>query len=55
MALEWYGTMVAVSASLVMPLWDSDIPMNVPMTFRNKQPITAAWRRCMLDLLQSKE
>jgi hypothetical protein len=28
----------AVSAPLVMPLRDSDIPMNVPFTFRNKQP-----------------
>ena len=28
----------AVSAPLVMPLCDSDIPMNVPFTFRNKQP-----------------
>jgi hypothetical protein len=41
--LESYGTMVAVSAPLAMLqrllLHDSDIPMIVPMTFRNKQPI----------------
>jgi hypothetical protein len=39
--LESHGTLshlVAVSAPLVMPLRDSDIPMNVPFTFRNKQP-----------------
>jgi hypothetical protein len=30
-------TLVAVSAPLVMPLRDSDIPMKVPFTFRNKQ------------------
>jgi hypothetical protein len=31
--LESHGTLVAVSAPLVMPLRDSDIPMNVPFTF----------------------
>ena len=36
--LESYGTLVAVSAPLVMPMCDSDIPMNVPFTFCNKQP-----------------
>jgi hypothetical protein len=30
--------MPVVSAPLVMTLRDSDIPMNVPITFRNKQP-----------------
>jgi hypothetical protein len=34
-----HGTLVAVSAPLMMPLRDSDIPMNVPFTFRNKQPL----------------
>jgi hypothetical protein len=34
-----HGTLVAVSAPLMMPLCDSDIPMNVPFTFRNKQPL----------------
>ena len=34
-----HGTLVAVSAPLMMPLRDSDIPMNVPFTFSNKQPI----------------
>ena len=33
--LDSYGTLVAVSAPLVMHLHDSDIPMNVPITFRN--------------------
>ena len=33
------GTLVAVSAPLVMPIRDSDIPMNVPFTLRNKQPL----------------
>jgi hypothetical protein len=33
--LEWYGTWVAVSAPLVLPLHDSDIPMNNPITFCN--------------------
>jgi hypothetical protein len=45
--LESYGTLTAVSAPLVMPLHfvslhNSDIPMNVPFTSRNKQPITHA-------------
>ena len=31
--------LVAVSAPLMMPLRDSDIPMNVPFTFSNKQPL----------------
>ena len=34
-----HGTLVAVSAPLMMPLRDSDIPMNVPFTFSNKQPL----------------
>ena len=33
--LESNGTLVAVSAPLVMPLCDSDIPMNVPFTILN--------------------
>ena len=36
--VEVHGTLVTVPAPLVMPLRDSDIPMNVPFTFRNKQP-----------------
>jgi hypothetical protein len=36
--VESHGTLVAVSAPFVMPLRDLDIPMNVPITFRNKQP-----------------
>jgi hypothetical protein len=39
--LESHGTLVAVSAPLVMPLHDSDIPMNVPFTFLNQQTITS--------------
>jgi hypothetical protein len=31
--LKSYGRLVAVSAPLVMPLCDSDIPMNVPLSF----------------------
>jgi hypothetical protein len=34
-----HGTLVAVSSPLMMPLRDSDIPMNVPFTFSNKQPL----------------
>ena len=34
-----HGTLVAVSAPFMMPLRDSDIPMNVPFTFCNKQPL----------------
>jgi len=37
-----HGMLVAVSASLMMPLPDSDIPMNVPFTFSNKQPLPRA-------------
>ena len=37
--VESYGTLAAVSVPLVMPLHDPDIPMNVPITFRNKQPV----------------
>ena len=37
--LEWYGTLGAVSAPLVMP-HNSGIPMNVPITFRTKATIT---------------
>ncbi len=29
-----HGTLVAVSAPFMMPLHDSDIPMNVPFTLR---------------------
>jgi hypothetical protein len=32
-------TLVAVSEQFMMPLCDSDIPMNVPFTFCNKQPL----------------
>jgi hypothetical protein len=35
-----HGTLVAVSAPFMMPLRDSDIPMNAPFTLRNKQPLT---------------
>jgi hypothetical protein len=35
--LETYGTLVPVSALLVMPLHDSDILMNGPFTSCNKQ------------------
>jgi hypothetical protein len=42
--VESHGTLVAVSAPLVMPLRDSDIPMNVPITFRNKQPFPQSAR-----------
>jgi hypothetical protein len=34
-----HGTLVAVSAQFMMPVRDSDIPMNVPFTFWNKQPL----------------
>ncbi len=34
-----HGTLVAVSAPFMMPLRDSDIPMNVPFTFLNEQPL----------------
>jgi hypothetical protein len=34
-----HGTLVVVSAPLMMPLRDKDIPMNVPFTFCNKQPL----------------
>ena len=34
--IESYGTLVAVSAPLVMPLCDSEIPMKIPFAFRNK-------------------
>jgi hypothetical protein len=37
--LGLHGTLVAVSALFMMPLCDSDIPMNVPFTFSNKQPL----------------
>jgi hypothetical protein len=39
-----HGTLVTVSAPLMMPLRDSDIPMNVPFTFRNKQPLPPTLR-----------
>jgi hypothetical protein len=35
-----HGMLVAVSAPFMMPLRDSDIPMNVLFTFCNKQPFT---------------
>jgi len=38
--LGLHGTLVAVSAQFMMSLRDSDIPMNVPFTFSNKQPLT---------------
>jgi hypothetical protein len=38
-----HGTLVAVSAPFMMPLRDSDIPMNVPFTFSNKQPLEGIW------------
>ena len=47
LVLESYGTLVASSAPLVMPLHDSDIPMNVPITSRNKQTITLGRQRPM--------
>ena len=34
--LESYGTLVAVSVPLVVPLCDSEIPMKIPFAFRNK-------------------
>jgi hypothetical protein len=37
-----HGTLVAVSAPFMMPLRDSDIPMNVPFTFRNQPPLHSA-------------
>ena len=40
-----HGTLVAVSAPFMMPLRDSDIPMNVPFTLRNKQPLTPSITR----------
>ena len=42
-----HGTLVAVSAPLMMPLRDSDIPMHVPFTFCNKQHFTLSsfWDR----------
>jgi hypothetical protein len=35
-----HDTLVAASAPFMMPLRDSDIPMNVPFTISNKQPLT---------------
>ena len=40
--LRTHGTMVDISAPFVMPMCDSDIPMNVPFTSRNKQPFPHA-------------
>ena len=37
-----HDTLVAVSVPFMMPLCDSDIPMNVPFTFSNKQPLPPA-------------
>jgi hypothetical protein len=34
-----HGMLVVVSAPFMMALRDSDIPMNVPFTFSNKQPL----------------
>ena len=34
--LESYGTLVAVSVPLVVPLCDTEIPMKVTFAFRNK-------------------
>jgi hypothetical protein len=39
-----HGTLVAASAPFMMPPRDSDIPMNVPSTIRNKQPLTRRGR-----------
>ena len=47
LSLGSHGTMVAVSAQFMMPLGDSDIPMNVPFTFRNKQPLPPAPARAL--------
>ena len=38
------GTLVALSAPLVMPLCDSHIPINVLFTFRDKQPCLIFYR-----------
>jgi hypothetical protein len=35
-----HGTLVAASEQFMMDLRDSDIPMNVPFTLCNKQPLT---------------
>jgi hypothetical protein len=50
-----YGTLVAVSSSLMMPLYDSDIPMNVPCTFRNKQPLPPPFPACFSCWLLSSK
>ena len=34
-------------SAVVMPLCDSDIPMNVPIMFRNKQPFHRAHAHCV--------
>ncbi len=39
LSLGSHGTLVAVSVPFMMPLRDSDIPMNVPFMFRNQQPL----------------
>jgi hypothetical protein len=39
-----HGTLVPVSVLFMMPLRDSDIPMNVPFTFSNKQPLPSTAR-----------
>jgi len=39
-----HGTLVTVSAPFMMPLRDSDIPMNVPSAFCNKQPLAHTHR-----------
>ena len=38
--LFFLGSHVTLVAPFMMPLCDSDIPMNVPFTIRNKQPLT---------------
>ena len=40
--LHTHGTMVDVSAPFVMPMCDSDIPINAPFPSRNKQPFPHA-------------
>ena len=40
LSVPGYGTLGAVSAPLVMPLHDLEIPISVPITFRDQQLIT---------------
>ena len=46
--VESHGTLVAVSALFVMSLRDSDIPMNVPITFRKKTTFSPDWIRSIV-------